>query len=51
MRTRRQIESDSYLLTEANPGACVEWKEDEGVLDQVLLHPVINEPVGIKLVS
>ena len=36
------------LLSEANPRSGIEWKEDEGVGNEVLLDPFIQEPVRIE---
>lgn len=40
-----------YLLTQADTRTGVEWKEDEGVVDQVLLQSVIKEAVGIEFLG
>ena len=37
------------LLSEADPGSGVEWKEDEGVRDEVLLDSFIQEPFRVEL--
>ena len=39
------------LLAEADPGACVEREEDEGVWDEVFLHSVIDEAVRVEFLS
>ena len=42
------LECSTYLLAKTNPGPCVEWQEDERVRDEVLLHALIEESIGIK---
>ena len=37
------------LLSETNPRSSVEWKEDEGIGNEVLLDSFIQEPVGIEI--
>ena len=49
--SRREIGQNSYLLANANPGTCVERQENKRVRNEILLHPVIDEPIGIKLVG
>jgi len=49
--SRQEIGQKAYLLAKANPRACVEGQEDKGVWNEILFHSVINEPVGVKLVS
>ena len=39
------------LLSKTNPWACVEWEEDEGVRDEVLFNPIIQESVWVKFVG
>jgi len=36
------------LLTEADPRSCVEWEEDKWVWNEILLHPLIQETIGIE---
>jgi len=38
----------SELLTEADTGAGVEGKENEGIRDEVFLDPIIEEPVRVE---
>jgi hypothetical protein len=38
-------------LSQANPGAGVEGEENEGIVSQVLLEPVIEETFWVKLVG
>lgn len=40
----------SKLLTEADPGTCIEGKENERIRNEVLLHSLVDEPVRIKFV-
>ena len=37
-----------YLLTEADSRPRIKREEDEWVRNEVLLHPLIQEPVGVE---
>lgn len=39
----------AYLLAEADARAGVEGEEDERVGGEVLLHALVEEPVGVEL--
>ncbi len=38
----------THLLPETDTWACVEGEEDERVRDKVLLHALVEEPVGVE---
>ena len=40
-----------YLLTETDPGTCIEREEDEWVRNEVLLYPFVQETVGVEFQS
>ena len=49
--SQQGIGRKAYLLAKANSRAGVEGQEDKGVWNEILFHSVINEPVGVKLIS
>ena len=48
-----QLQSDwySYLLAQTDPRTGVERQEDEGVGNEVFLETLVDEAVGIELLS
>lgn len=39
----------AYLLSETDARPCVEWEEDERVGREVLVQPLVNEPIRVKV--